>query len=120
MPSKLRAIEYDTSYTVRKVRQGGEISWQGQVIYVSQVLAKEPIGFKQISEDRWRINYSVILEPTQAKAVGPKIGLKDQNGRHSNRDAPQGLAPADITAGAKGDRTPSNRLPMGVFDGRGI
>ena len=61
MPSMLRAIEYDTSYTVRKVRQGGEISWQGQVIYVSQVLAKEPIGFKQISEDRWRINYSFYL-----------------------------------------------------------
>ena len=51
------AVEYDHHYVVRRVRHNGEVKWQGQVIYVSQVLAKQPIGFKQISETRWSVYY---------------------------------------------------------------
>jgi transposase InsO family protein len=61
LPSKLCNIEYDTGFTVRKVRHKGEIKWQGQRFYLSQVLAKQPIGFKQTSQNRWNIYYSFYL-----------------------------------------------------------
>ena len=54
-------IEYDQSFKVRKVRHGGEIKWQGHLLYLSQVLAKQPIGLKQIAEDQWAIYYSFYL-----------------------------------------------------------
>lgn len=61
MPGKLPDIEYDSDYKIRRVRHSGEIKWQGQLIYLSQVLIKQPIGFKQISETRWGIYYSFYL-----------------------------------------------------------
>jgi hypothetical protein len=44
--------------TVRQVRQNGEIKWQGKHVYVSEVLAKEPIGLKPLGEDMWELQYS--------------------------------------------------------------
>jgi transposase InsO family protein/transposase-like protein len=61
MPSEPASIEYDSPFEVRKVRHNGEIKWQGRLIYLSQVLAKQPIGFKQISQNRWGIYYSFYL-----------------------------------------------------------
>ncbi len=61
LPSKLARIDYATDFDVRTVRHNGQIKWQGRSIYLSQVLAKQPIGFKQISERRWSIYYSFYL-----------------------------------------------------------
>ena len=58
LTSKLAPIEYDTGFAVRRVRGGGDIKWQGQNIYLSQVLATQRVGFKQISERRWSVYYS--------------------------------------------------------------
>lgn len=58
MPTKLPSIEYDTGFKVRQIRRKGELKWQGKVIYLSSVLAKQPIGLKQISQNRWSIYYS--------------------------------------------------------------
>jgi transposase InsO family protein len=57
-PMKLRPIEYDTDVTVRSVRHNGEIKWRGNFIYITDVLAKERIGLKEIDEGRWAICYS--------------------------------------------------------------
>jgi transposase InsO family protein len=61
LPAKLADIEYGQSFNVRMVHHGGEVKWQGRIFYLSQVLAKEPVGFKQISQDRWAIYYSFYL-----------------------------------------------------------
>ena len=61
LPSKLCDINYDSGFAIRKVRYNGEIKWQGQTVYLSQLLAKQPIGFKQISDNRWSIYYSFYL-----------------------------------------------------------
>ena len=52
-PSQLDPIEYPGEFTVRRVRQSGEIKWKGGLIYVSEVLAKEPIG-----DGLWNIHFS--------------------------------------------------------------
>src|SRR2546423_14283583 len=43
-PAKLPEVQYESGLTVRKVRQNGEIKWRGQLLYLSEVLAKEPVG----------------------------------------------------------------------------
>ena len=60
-PGKTPAIEYGLGTTVRRVRYNGEIKWHGDLIYVSQVLAREPLGLKQIEEEKWEVRYSFHL-----------------------------------------------------------
>lgn len=60
-PGKIPAIEYGPGTTVRRVRYNGEIKWRGDLIYVSQVLAQEPLGLKQIDQDQWEVRYSFHL-----------------------------------------------------------
>ena len=60
-PGKLPPVDYDSGIIVRRVRYSGEIKWHGDLIYVSQVLAQEPLGLKQIDEEKWEIRYSFHL-----------------------------------------------------------
>ncbi len=69
-PAILKAIDYDSSYRVRSVRQNGEMRWNGQFVYVSEVLAKERIGLKQIDEHCWQVYFSFYLLGTFDRRVG--------------------------------------------------
>jgi transposase InsO family protein len=60
-PAKLPEVQYESGITVRQVRHKGEIKWRGELIYVSEVLAKEPIGLKPIDNDKWELRYSFHL-----------------------------------------------------------
>lgn len=60
-PLKLKPIEYTTDYHVRRVRSNGEIKWKGQMVYLSHVLAQEPIGLKQIDEHQWQLYFGFYL-----------------------------------------------------------
>ena len=60
-PAKLPALDYDSGVTVRRVRRGGEFKWRGRLIYLSQVLAKEPIGLVACDNDCFEIRYSFHL-----------------------------------------------------------
>lgn len=60
-PLKLPAVEYGPGFVVRHVRHNGEIKWRGQLIYLSETLGQEPIGLKQVDQDRWEIYYSFHL-----------------------------------------------------------
>jgi len=57
-PAKLPEIEYESGVSVRQVRHNGEIKWRGKFIYVSEVLAKEPLGLTALDEDTWQLRYS--------------------------------------------------------------
>ena len=43
---------------MRQVRHNGEIRWRGHLLYVSAVLAQEPVGFPPIGEAMWAVHYS--------------------------------------------------------------
>ena len=60
-PAKLPEVQYESGVTVRKVRQNGEIKWRGELLYVSTVLAKEPVGLKPIDEGKSELRYSFHL-----------------------------------------------------------
>ena len=54
-------MEYDEGVTVRQVRQNGEIKWRGRLVYVSEVLAQEPIALLPLDDGRWELRYSFHL-----------------------------------------------------------
>jgi hypothetical protein len=60
-PGKLPPIEYDSEMIVKRVRHNGEIRWKGRLLYISQVLAQQPIGLKPIDEQNWEIRYRFHL-----------------------------------------------------------
>ncbi len=55
---RIPKVEYDDNVIVRQVRHNGEIKWKGQLIYVSDALAGEPIALEQIDEHLWNIRFS--------------------------------------------------------------
>ena len=56
-PVKLPPIEYAAETVVRQVRHNGEIRWRGHLLYVSEVLAQEPVGLTPLDESTWTVHY---------------------------------------------------------------
>ena len=50
MPQVIMPPWYDADYQVRKVRREGTIKWQGQLIFIGEALAREPVGLKEIED----------------------------------------------------------------------
>lgn len=80
-PAKLPTINYDARYEVRHVRHNGEIKWKGRFIYVSQILAKEPIGLKKITESQWQLYFSFYLLGTYDEQSGKILPCRQWHGR---------------------------------------
>ena len=57
-PAKVPPIEYAPGTVVRQVRHNGEIRWRGHLLYLSEVLAQEPVGLTPIGEGLWAVQYS--------------------------------------------------------------
>lgn len=72
-PTKLSRIEYDHDALVRYVRHNGEIRWKGDLLYVSEALAGEPVALQQQGEHLWEIKFSFhplgILNETTGKIM---------------------------------------------------
>lgn len=60
-PAKLPPVEYEDGVTVRKVRHNGEFKWRGRLLYLSEVLAKEPVSLTPVDNGRWELRYSFHL-----------------------------------------------------------
>lgn len=76
-PDKLPAIAYEAGVSVRRVRHNGEIKWRGQRLYVSEVLAGEPVALEALDTGLWTIRYSfhrlgVLDERTRTITPGPR------------------------------------------------
>jgi putative transposase len=56
----LREPDYSRDHTVRRVRHSGEIRWQGDTVYISEALAREPIGLTQEQGGSWSVFYGPI------------------------------------------------------------
>ena len=55
---KLRSPEYDGEFIVKRVRERGQLSWNGVDIYIGKTLKNEPIGLKEDAD-----GYSVFYGP---------------------------------------------------------
>ena len=54
---KIEPYNYGESAEIRKVKGSGEIKWQGNTYYLSQVLAHEPVALIPYADGIWNIYY---------------------------------------------------------------
>jgi len=59
-PNRLPMIDYPSHYEVRRVRSSGEIKWQGQWFFISDVLIGENIAFEPVAEGCWTIWFGPV------------------------------------------------------------
>ena len=53
--------EYGYDYTIRQVRQNGEIKFQGRMFYLTESLAGQPVGLKEIADGLWQLQFSFYI-----------------------------------------------------------
>lgn len=53
-------IEYPGHFEIRSVRNRGVIKWQGQLVFVSESLAGEPVGLAEIDDGVWSLFFNHI------------------------------------------------------------
>jgi transposase InsO family protein len=54
-PCPLLEPVYAAEHAVRQVRSKGEIKWGGELVFVSEVLAGEPVGVAETDSGDWRV-----------------------------------------------------------------
>ena len=59
-PERIAPIEYPDSFQVRSVRERGNIKWQGDLIFVSEVLRGELVGMQQLDDEQWRLYFGPV------------------------------------------------------------
>jgi transposase InsO family protein len=73
--SRPRKIEYETNMTVRSVRSNGQIKWEGQMVFMSEVLIGANVGLLEVDEALWAVHFGPV-----------RIGYLDgQTNRAQNR-----------------------------------
>jgi len=73
-PKRIEEPHYDAEHAVRRVRSNGEIRWGGDLIFVSETLAGEPIGVAETETGDWFVHfadYSVGLIDRRTKKMRP-------------------------------------------------
>ncbi len=61
MPASLSSPEYPATMDVRHVKPNGGVSWQGQEVFLTQLLGGEPVGVEPLDEQRWRLHYGPVV-----------------------------------------------------------
>jgi len=59
-PLILPEMTYPDDMTVRKIQHQGDLKWKGRGIYLSQTLARELVGLRQISDRLWDLYFGPI------------------------------------------------------------
>ena len=59
-PTRLPPIEYPGYFEVRQVSASGTISWRGHAVFVTEVLAGEPLGFEPVDDGIWTVRYATV------------------------------------------------------------
>lgn len=55
---RLHPPEYGHDYLVRHVRHNGEIKFMGRMFYITEVLAGQPVGLREIEDGLWQLQFS--------------------------------------------------------------
>jgi putative transposase len=58
---RLVSPDYAEGVQVRRVRQNGEIKWDGGLIYLSTALVGEPVGVEETEDGVWQVRYGPVL-----------------------------------------------------------
>jgi len=53
LPRQLPPVNYPGHYEVRRVSSCGTVSWRDRALYLTEVLAGEPVGFEEVDDAIW-------------------------------------------------------------------
>lgn len=59
-PLILPDMTYPDEMNIRWVKSQGDISWKDRHVYLSETLAGEPVGLRQVSDRLWDIYFGPI------------------------------------------------------------
>lgn len=54
-PARLEEPWYDATHQVRRVKQTGQISWQNELVFVSEAVRGETVGLTETERGDWRV-----------------------------------------------------------------
>ena len=66
----LRAPDYPAEAAVRRVRHAGTIKWRGEELFISEALAREPVGLFPVTDDVWLLKYGPVVLGTMKGREG--------------------------------------------------
>lgn len=91
-PERIAGPEYDETWEVRKVQDGGHLRWFCQRLFVSHALTGKHVGFEPVGEELWRVWYYRhwlgIWEPRQRRLWRPTETQGPIAGRVMAKTAP--------------------------------
>jgi transposase InsO family protein len=58
-PDQIKSVEYSDECTIRTVKHGGEIRFEGSYYFITELLRGEKLGLKEISNGIWQVNYGL-------------------------------------------------------------
>lgn len=53
--------DYDHNYLVRRVRRGGEIKFMNRSFYLTELLASQDVGLREIADGFWQLQFSFYV-----------------------------------------------------------
>ena len=56
-PERIPEIEYEEGKVIRRVKRSGEIQWQSQRIYISQVISGQAVSLEEVDNGVWEVRY---------------------------------------------------------------
>ena len=59
-PARLAEPWYDATHQVRRVRPTGQIKWQGELVFVSEAVRREPVGLVETERGDWLVRFMHI------------------------------------------------------------
>lgn len=60
-PERVEEMSYPGHYEVRRVRRNGSIRWQGEELFLSQVLSGELLGLEESADGVWSLWFGPLL-----------------------------------------------------------
>jgi len=59
-PERIPEPWYDPEHAVRRVRPTGEIKWGGELVFISEALAGEPVGIAETQDGDWIVRFCEV------------------------------------------------------------
>lgn len=59
-PARVPRVEYESGVMVKRVYSHGDISWQGQRLFLNQALAGEDVGFEAVGDGVWLVRFGPV------------------------------------------------------------
>lgn len=60
-PERLPEMYYPDYFEVRKVCNNGVVYWRNKVVYISDLLKGENVGFEEINEGIWQVHFGPVM-----------------------------------------------------------